>query len=325
MKKFWLILAALVVAICCGVMYYLASTLLEVAVHPEDQQRYMEEACLEQVFERYPEMRMWHDTLQQHGNWRDTVLTDSRGLRHHGIIISHDSCATGSTVILHGYNDNAMRMSRYAYLHYEELGRNVIVPDHYGHGQSDGDHIRFAWLDRLDIHDLWLPLAHQLWPDMNMVLHGLSMGGAMTMFTAGTDIADSLRLTGFIEDCGYTSTWDELKYQLKHDYGFGPVPLLYIADWLCFWKYGWSFKDGDVRSTLANCTRPMLFIHGAEDTYVPTEMVQVCYDAKKQGYKELWVTEGSDHAQSIHEHWDEYVQRCREYIDRIDEMSKQAR
>lgn len=319
MKKFYKILA-LFIALLCIVDIEVGNIMLEVAVHPKSTRRFDVKDCYEAVYKQYPEMREWHDTLVAKGNLRDTMLLDMDEVYHHALIFCHDSLAQGSSVVLHGYDDNAPRMLRYAYLHYELLNRNVIVPDHFYHGNSGGDHVRFGWLDRLDVTNLWLPMTHELWPDEKMIVHGLSMGGALTMFVSGEEIPDSLNLTGYIEDCGFSSIWEELKFQLKSDYGLPAWPILHTANWLCKLKYGWTFKEGDAHKQLAKCNKPMLFIHGDTDTYVPTFMLQQNYDAKTQGYKELWLVPGADHAESIHNEWEEYAAHCKAYIDKIENM-----
>lgn len=320
MKKILYTLLAIVMVVC-GATLYLANLLLETAVNPELDRRHDIEGCYNEVYASHPEMQAWHDSLVALGRWRDTTIVASDGLRRHGIVLQHDSAATGATVMLHGHNDNAVRMMRYAYLHYEMLGRNVVLPDHFGHGQSQGDHIRFAWLDRKDVANLWIPTAHQLWPDQDIVVHGLSMGGAMTMYTSGEPISDEMRVVAFIEDCGYSSIWDQLAFQLDDSFGFSPFPLLYVADWLCHFRYGWSFTEGETRGQLAKCRRPMLFIHGDADKYVPSSMVMSNFEAKTEGYKELWIAEGSDHAETISDHWEEYCQRCQDFIERVENMS----
>ena len=220
----------------------------------------------------------------------------------------------GATLVVHGYGDNAVRMMRYVYLHYEVLGRNVVVPDLYGHGLSDGDHIRFGWLDSEDCAEDYLPLTHRLWPQLNIVQHGLSMGGATTMMTAGREIADSLRVVSFIEDCGYSSTWDQLQYQLREEFSLPAFPMLYVANALCQWRYGWDMRESSAVAQLAKSKLPVFFIHGAKDTYVPTAMVRRNYDAKTVGRKQLWIVPQAEHAQSIHLHWDEYCQRVKAWL-----------
>lgn len=319
MKKFCIILLT-VSLVLGGLVLYLANYLLEFAVNPPMDRRHDIQGCYEEVYKAYPEMKTWNDSLVAKHNWRDTTLVDDHGLRHHAIILQHDSISEGTTIMLHGHNDNAVRMMRYAFLHYEILGRDVIVPDHFGHGESQGDHIRFGWLDRKDVTDLWIPTAHQLWPAQEMIVHGLSMGGALTMFTSGETIPDEMKLIGYIEDCGFNSIWEQLAYQLDLEYGLPAFPLLELADFFCKLKYGWSLKDGEASPQLAKCTKPMLFIHGDSDLYVPLSMLTLNYEAKTQGYKELWVTEGCDHAESIHKNWEEYCTRCKDFINRIETM-----
>ncbi|MBQ2342273.1 MAG: alpha/beta hydrolase, partial [Bacteroidaceae bacterium] len=63
------------------------------------------------------------------------------------------------------------------------------------------------------------------------------------------------------------------------------------------------------------CYRPMLFIHGEQDDYVPTEMVYRLYEAKPQP-KALWIAPGSPHAWSYHDHPAEYTRQVRQFLSR---------
>lgn len=317
MKKLFITLAAIVVMLLIALVA-IADHALEMAIHPDNNKTRDIALCYSKVYNAYPELEQWHDSLVANGLWRDTMLVAGDGSMRHGLILQHDSVPTGASIVVHGYTDNAPIMLRYVYLHYEVLGRNVVVPEHYAHGESDGDDIRFGWLDRLDIRDLWLPLTHQLWHDQNIVVHGLSMGGAITMFLSGEAIPDSLRLSAFIEDCGYTSTWDQLSYQAE-EMGFPAFPVLDVANIICRHRYGWDMKESNALAQLAKCTRPMLFIHGDADDYVPTEMVYRNYDAKISGYKELMVVPGAKHARSIHEAWDDYVRRVESFLAKVEQ------
>ena len=317
MKKFGITLAAVVAVLLIAVVL-VANHALEMAVHPEENKTRDIEGCYAKVYNAYPELEQWHDSLVAKGLWRDTMLVASDGSKRHGLILQHDSVPTGASIVVHGYTDNAPIMMRYAYMHYETLGRNVVVPEHYAHGESDGDDIRFGWLDRLDVKDLWLPLTHELWPDQNIVMHGLSMGGAITMFVSGEEIPDSLNLKSFVEDCGYTSTWDQLEYQAK-DMGLPAFPVLNVANVICNMKYGWDMKESNALTQLAKCTRPMLFIHGDADDFVPTSMVYRNYDAKISGYKEIMVVPGARHARSLHVDYDKYVERVDSFLAKVED------
>lgn len=317
-KTFYIILGTVITVLL--IIVITSYFMLQMAVKPQPDRRHDIQGCYDEVYASYPDMRTWHDSLVALNRWRDTTIMAEDGLRRHAIVLQHPGQASGATVMLHGHNDNAVRMMRYAYLHYEMLNRDVVLPDHFGHGESEGDHVRFAWLDRKDVSTIWIPATHHLWPDLPIIVHGLSMGGAMTMYTAGEDIPDEMNVVAYIEDCGYSSIYEQLAYQLDAFYGLPGFPLLNCADWLCYMLYGWSLNDGDTSVPLSHCQLPMLFIHGDADTYVPTSMLMQNYEAKTQGYKELWITPGSDHAESIHDHWEEYITRCQDFISRVNAM-----
>ena len=124
--------------------------MLNVAVRPESDRRHQLDSCYARVYNKYPELQIWHDSLVAKGNLRDTFLLADDGTKRHGLILRHDSLSNGTSLVLHGYDDNAVIMMRYFYMHYEVLGRDVIVPEHFNHGLSDGDHIRFGWLDFIE-------------------------------------------------------------------------------------------------------------------------------------------------------------------------------
>ena len=65
-----------------------------------------------------------------------------------------------------------------------------------------------------------------------------------------------------------------------------------------------------------NIIVPDIYGHGqSEGDAVRTEMVYALYKAKT-GYKELWITEGTEHALSYKDHRDAYVRRVKEFLAR---------
>ena len=73
------------------------------------------------------------------------------------------------------------------------------------------------------------------------VIHGISMGAATTMAVSGEKTPDYVKC--FVEDCGYTSVWDEFSAQLKDQFGLPAFPLMNITSALCQYRYGWSFAE----------------------------------------------------------------------------------
>jgi fermentation-respiration switch protein FrsA (DUF1100 family) len=148
-----------------------------------------------------------------------------------------------------------------------------------------------------------------------MVVHGVSMGAATTMMASAEKMPHGIKDIHFIEDCGYTSVWDEFACELKKQFGLPEFPLLHISNLLCKVCYGWSFSEASPLRQVSNTTAPMFFIHGNADTFVPTEMVYPLYAAKPSA-KRLWVTEGAGHAESYLKHKDEYIKRLKSFLAR---------
>ena len=179
-----------------------------------------------------------------------------------------------------------------------------------------GNDIQMGWKDRLDVMH-WIGLAPGMFrtpaDSMRLVVHGISMGAATTMCVSGEHTPDYVKC--FVEDCGYTSVWDEFAHELKGRFSLPEFPLLYTASWVVRMKYGWSFGEASPLKQVAKCRKPMFFIHGDNDTYVPTAMVYPLYEAKPQP-KQLWIAPGSKHALSYRDHKAEYIRKVTEFVSK---------
>ena len=73
----------------------------------------------------------------------------------------------------------------------------------------------------------------------------------------------------FVEDCGYTSVWDEFSHELKSSFHLPAFPLMYTTSWLCEKKYGWNFKEASSLKQVEKCELPMLFIRSMKQSRNP--------------------------------------------------------
>lgn len=246
---------------------------------------------------------------------RDTFVTMPNGERHHAIFLGNDSAKGRTAIIVHGYKDRCESFMNLGTMYHDSLGYNILLPDLHGHGQSTGTDIQMGWKDRMDVLE-WTKVAEKIFRDSicksRMIVHGVSMGAATTMCLSGEENLPSY-ICAFIEDCGYTSVWDEFAYQLQEQFGLPEIPLMYTTSLLCKYKYGWDFSEASPIHQITKCDRPMLFIHGDADTYVPFYMLRPLYEAKKRP-KEIWVAPGSEHAGAFHDHPDEYTNVVREFL-----------
>ena len=305
MKKSLLSIVTVVVlllVITIGTSFYM----LSYALSPDGGKADVD-SCYNQLFERYPDTKPWVDSLNRVGALRDTFVVMPTGERHHALYVHHGSQKTA--LIIHGWRDSAVKYLFLARLYEHVLGGyNVVLPDLHAHGLSEGDMIQMGWLDRKDVLH-WLTIFQT----DTMVVHGVSMGGATTMMLSAEEMPKGIKDLRFVDDCGYTSAWDEFASELKNQFGLPPFPLMYTTSLLCKMRYGWSFSEASAIDAVRQSPYPMLFIHGDEDTFVPTEMVYRLYQAKPSN-KKLWIAPGAEHASSYLTHPDEYTRQLSDFL-----------
>lgn len=287
--------------------------MLGFALKPEAKAAQKEARTDSFMYATYPFLRQWEDSLSRNNAVKNAELTNDEGLKLHAIYFSAPRPTRKSAVIVHGYTDNARRMMMIAYLYNHDLGYNVLLPDLQHHGQSQGEAITMGWKDHYDLVR-WIAVADSLFGgNTEMALHGISMGAATVMMASGENLRPCVK--AFVEDCGYTSAWDEFEWQLGEMFSLPAFPLLYTTSALCRLKYGWTFGEASALEQVRKCRRPMLFIHGGADTYVPTRMVHELY-AAKPGVKELWIPAGVEHAQSYKDCRAEYTRRVATFLEK---------
>lgn len=274
--------------------------MLSLSLTPE-RERQDTAQCLRRLAEYHPEAMPWLDSIRSSGLLCDTFVVMPSGERHHAYIVRGDGCRVA--VVVHGWRDCAIDFLHIARL-YHQMGFNVLLPDLHAHGLSEGDAVGMGWNERHDVLH-WLSVAARRFRSNDFIVHGVSMGAATAMNVAGEAMPKEVRSIRFVEDCGYTSVWDELSHELRREYGLPDFPLLYVASRICRLRHGWSFGEASPLRQLERSRQAVLFIHGDADDFVPSWMVQPLYDAK-EGEKMLWMTRGTAHARSYDDYPREY-------------------
>lgn len=294
-KKLCIIGAILCVAIGIG-LYFAADYMLRFSLTPA--QRFSRDEYIAMAEQRSPELKEWLDSIDQNGILRDTFIVNEQGTRLHAYLLPAPYPTTRTAVVVHGYTDYALKFLTIGYIYNQRFLCNVILPDLYAHGLSEGDVIQMGWKDRLDVKR-WTQVAHETFDCDTIFVHGVSMGAATTMMLSGEeDLPDYVR--AFVADCGYTSVWDEFAGQLKEQFGLPTFPILHASSLLCKARYGWSFKEASAEECVKRCSRPMFFIHGDADTFVPTDMVHDLFKAKPEP-REIWIVPGVKHARAAYD------------------------
>lgn len=205
-KKILLTAAAVVVLLVVAGSFYLVNYALVDAPRHRDSN-------FNRAIANYPELRSWIDSLQAEGALRDTFVVMPTGERAHAIFARSSKAHGATAVLVHGYTDNATSMLMIARIYNHFLNYNILLPDLHAHGQSYGNDIQMGWKDRLDVMH-WIGLAPGMFrtpaDSMRLVVHGISMGAATTMCVSGEQTPNYVKC--FVEDCGYTSVWDEFAH-----------------------------------------------------------------------------------------------------------------
>ncbi|MDR2020478.1 MAG: alpha/beta hydrolase [Treponema sp.] len=218
-----------------------------------------------------------------------------------------------TAILAHGYRGGHQEVDAYARFFHDTLGYNVLLPDARAHGASEGTYIGFGWLERLDYLD-WIGLVKQRGGGSGIVLFGVSMGAATVMMTAGeADLPPEVKAV--VADCGYTSAAEEILHVLNRRRRPLARKLTALAGSLAKRRAGYSFEEASSLNQVKKARVPILFIHGAEDTFVPTRMVYSLYEACP-AEKDILVVQGAGHVQSYSMDPETYERRVAAFLEK---------
>ena len=174
---------------------------------------------------------------------------------------------------------------------YHDLGYHVLLPNARAHGLSEGTVRGMGWLERKDML-LWIDQIVSGDANARIALHGVSMGGATVMMTAGEALPANVR--AMVEDCGYTSAYAEFTAQLRDMFGLPEFPFMQAASLVTRIRGGYWLSEANAVRQVRKSAVPMLFIHGDQDAFVPFSMLEEVYQAATCE-KEKLVVQGAGH------------------------------
>lgn len=243
----------------------------------------------------------------------DSIRSKDDGYKLNAFIITQKDYSHKWVISIHGYRGKALDNGKYAKEFYAK-GFNVILPDLEGHGFSEGKYVGMGYYDKNDILG-WIDYIIKKDPYSQIVLHGVSMGGATVMMTTGEELPTNVKCA--IEDCGYSNVYDIFKH-VANEYLNYPFKrfLLSSLDFYAKNRLGIHLKQANCVKALKKSTTPTLFIHGTEDNFVPFEMLDVVYNANPDLEKEKLVVEGANHAYSATYNPELYFGKVFEFVNK---------
>jgi pimeloyl-ACP methyl ester carboxylesterase len=200
-----------------------------------------------------------------------------------------------TVIFVHGYGNTGTQATLVAPLLIELLDANILAPDCRGHGESGCEYIGLGWPDRFDVVSWAEYITDIKGPQHDIVLFGLSMGGAAVVSASGETLPRNVRV--ICSDCGFSSLSAMFSEVLKNKLHLPKWPLLAIADSEFKKMFGYSFYNVQPVKQISKASTPVLIIHGSDDQFVPARMANELYTACSVD-KELLIVKGAKHALS---------------------------
>ncbi|HWQ46190.1 MAG TPA: alpha/beta hydrolase [Longilinea sp.] len=222
--------------------------------------------------DQWKEDEAWFDAQP----WQELTQVSYDGLKLNAYFLKTKKPTKRYAVLCHGYTSCAKWTAGIGRLFHDKMGYNILMPDDRGHGGSEGSYIGFGWHDRLDIIAWVKQLIAREGADIEIVLHGISMGGATVCMVSGEELPPQVK--AIVSDCAYTTVQAEVSYQIKRMYKLPAFPLVHLTSLVCRLRAGYSFEEASAVAQVAKAKVPILFIHGGEDTFVPSFMVHELYN-----------------------------------------------
>lgn len=241
-------------------------------------------------------------------DWEAVHIMSTDGLVLRGTYIENSVKSSKTVILLHGLYQNRSMCLPYVSM-YRNLGYNVLLIDQRGHGDSGGDHTDWG-LSEVDDIAGWVQWLKRRNPNMQVGLHGISLGAAMALLYAGSSHGNSIAFV--VSDSAYGNIISLGREKLFHVSGdqraiWGYNILDVFFQGAMFFHTHKLVTDIEPAQAVRSVTVPILFLHGADDQLVPVKTARSLYDQCGSADKYLHIFADSPHAVGLETDKREYI------------------
>ncbi len=213
-----------------------------------------------------------------------------------------------AVILVHGIHANRDFLLPQA-LMLTQAGYHLIMLDMRGHGRSEGIQLTYGYKEALDVVAAVDYLAAI--PDIKHIgVLGHSLGGAAAVRAAGLDP----RIEAIIIQSSFSSLARVVDERFDKSMVLPKQPFAPVIIALAELKTDASMSVVDSARTLATMPpRPVLLIHGADDTFLPVHHAQQMFDAAREP-KEFFFISGVGHGNPMVGHEAEYTERVLTFL-----------
>jgi uncharacterized protein len=253
------------------------------------------------------------DFVRVHGERVSFRAFDGLSLRGMFLFGEHGGSPKGMIVFAHEFASDMYSCARYC-RPLLTAGYDIFTFDFRGHGGSSNiEHYQpRQWASNHEVADMIGALAYvEDWLEAQgrpreVGIFGISRGAGSAIIASAKNpcvraiVADS----AFSNDTALEhlmKRWAYIFAKVRFVYENHPPEFWQFLRWLlfCECKRKLHCEFPSVRKTLRRMkkTKPILFIHGEKDSYIPYEQTQILYALAKHP-KHLWIVSGAKHNQS---------------------------
>ncbi|MCI8365385.1 MAG: alpha/beta hydrolase [Eubacterium sp.] len=242
----------------------------------------------------------------------DVYLESEDGLRLHATYFPEGD-QKKIVICFHGYTSQGMKDYIALSDFYLKRGFSMLLVDARAHGESQGRYIGFGCLDRRDAL-LWIRwVLDHCGTDTDILLHGISMGGATVLMCTGLELPEQVR--GVVSDCAFTSPKEVFTHVLHTMYHMPAFPMMEISNWLNRRLAGYGLDECNAAREVKKAEIPALLIHGSKDGFVPSWMCERIFENYGASKRKL-VIEGAAHAESYFKDMKRYESTLDDWLEK---------
>ena len=222
-----------------------------------------------------------------HSTRDDEFLDSYDGLKLHALRITNHPESHKWLLLMHGIGSYSGGMLDHMY-EADHRDFNILAPDARGCGMSEGQYTGLGWCEHYDLIS-WVNHLLNIDPDAQIALFGIDAGAAAVMNATGDYLPSNVKCA--VEDSGFSGIREIVLHMIRSLCKIDGKALLPSVDFYVRQFLHFSMNDVSTHRQLKQSSTPTLFMHGADDTFIPTSMVFDNYYACS-AEKDLYTAEG---------------------------------
>ena len=255
-----------------------------------------------------------HHAENRYG-WQQVTVPSKDGTKLHGTYIENVNGGKKSVILLHGLYQNRSMCLPYTDI-YKNMGYNILLIDLRGHGESKGNPTDWGIHNTEDL-DAWIDFLHSKNQNMEIGLHGISLGAAMSLLYSSSEEGHKMKF--YIADSSYGNLLELgrdkiITYTGDNRLVLGMDILNPFLQAAMFLHTGKMLSHIDPAEQVTKMTSPVLFLHGGSDTLVPSSVSESLLYASASQYKQLYIFQGAAHTMEMSTNNTAYRNKIQEFI-----------